>query len=81
MESTLRWEPRLSVMDSSKGLLFLLLHVLIGIPQTSQQVLRIGKCMEEGRGGLCCVSLQLATGWRGRGGAAGAGRIKVCRVQ
>ncbi|XP_053903863.1 glutamate receptor ionotropic, kainate 1 isoform X3 [Malaclemys terrapin pileata] len=46
MESTLRCEPRLSAMDTSRGLLFLLLYVLIGIPQTFQQVLRIGGIFE-----------------------------------
>ncbi|XP_073218674.1 glutamate receptor ionotropic, kainate 1 isoform X5 [Lepidochelys kempii] len=46
MESTLRCEPQLSAMDTSRGLLFLLLYILIGIPQTFQQVLRIGGIFE-----------------------------------
>ncbi|XP_053166731.1 glutamate receptor ionotropic, kainate 1 isoform X4 [Hemicordylus capensis] len=46
MESPLCCEPRDSAMDASRGLLFLLLYVCLGISQTSQQVLRIGGIFE-----------------------------------
>ncbi|XP_048351176.1 glutamate receptor ionotropic, kainate 1 isoform X2 [Sphaerodactylus townsendi] len=46
MESPLHCEPGDSAMDASRGLLFLLLYLCLGIPQTSQQVLRIGGIFE-----------------------------------
>ncbi|XP_060090335.1 glutamate receptor ionotropic, kainate 1 isoform X6 [Heteronotia binoei] len=46
MESPLHCEPGDSAMDASKGLFLLLLYLCLGIPQTSQQVLRIGGIFE-----------------------------------